>query len=444
MAPQQTKTDYTVHYQAEFERLYGDGNGALGAARKTEFDRFGKTGFPGKNTEEWRTTDITAVKDDYSVIIPQAFRKSFDDINFKYLPDIPRLVFVNGYYTAELSDYSKLPEGVKVNSLSYLLTQNPEAVAKRLEFNAGSESTPFSALNGALFNSGVWIEVDENLPLEVSLQLIFLTSGNGEKHSYQLRNFIDIGANSRLNLIEQYSGLGDSKYFNNIVNDVQVGEYAALRCTKIQNENTGGSQISLSNIYQEAGSLVDSMVVTLGGALVRNDSTVRLNGSGAECRLNGLYLGKMDQFIDNHTVIDHAVPECTSSEMFKGILDEKARAVFNGKVIVRVDAQKTDARQINRNLLLSDDAHINTNPQLEILADDVKCSHGSTTGQLNPDALFYLQSRGISARQAQSLMIKGFANEVLEQISDENIYRLASGMVADWFSFDDELKGVME
>ncbi len=439
MARPTTTADIADHYNSEFLRLYGNSNGKLTEIRKQALDSFTASGLPAGNSEQWRQTDITSVTDKFSVCQPETELENFNDLNFKYLPEIPRLVFVNGYFTVELSDFSQLPEGVEVNSISYLLNTAPEKVAQRLEQSIKNDSTPFASLNGSLFNSGVWVELDAHISDTVSLQLIFLTNTGASKSTFQIRNFIDIGAGSRLNLIEQYVGIGENEYFNSVVNDSTVGENAVLTCAKIQNESAAGSQLALTTVTQAANSQVDSMIVTMGGALVRNDSTIRLNGEKALGKLNGLFLGRDNQIIDNHTLIDHAVPACSSEEMFKGILSGKAQAVFNGNINVRPDAQKTDARQINRNLLLSPDARIHTNPQLEILADDVKCSHGSTTGQFDPDALFYMQSRGISLSQAQSLLINGFASEVLDKIENQSLRQLIGEMVEAWFSHEDNL-----
>ena len=369
----------------------------------------------------------------YPVASPKAELTYFDDLDFEYIPNLPRMVFVNGYYTVELSDLSNLPEQVCVNSLTYLLKTDPEKLTGRLKQYPSDDISVFTSLNTALFNSGTWIEIPDNLPESFTLQLIIITKPTAEQQSYQLRNFIDIGENSQFNLIEQNIGLGTETYFNNIVTDLRAGRNATIKYTRIQNEAETGNHISSTLITQAADSQVESMVVSLGGQLIHNDLEFKLEGAGATGNLNGLYLARGNQLIDNHTVIDHTHPECSSNELYKGILDDDSHAVFNGKIIVQPDAQKTDARQINRNLLLSKKARVNTNPQLEIYADDVKCAHGSTIGQLDSDALFYLRSRGITARVAQTLMIEGFAKEVLETIADETTRALITNMVNDWF-----------
>lgn len=421
------------HYQSEFQRLFGQANGPLSAFRKNAIDSFSRTGFPNRKQEEWRSTNISSVTGDFAVASPSPALDYFDNLDFKYLPEAARIVFVNGCYNAELSDLSKLPEGVKIISLSNLLKTDPGLLARHLAKNSSSHSTVFEQLNQAFFNTGAWIEIAANRPEPVKIQLIYLTRPDNDRLTFQLRNLITIGENSKLELIEQYIGLNDKTYFTNVVTDMKIGDNAQLRHSKIQNEAVNGNHISATRLYQSANSRVDSLVVSLGGTLIRNDLVVKLIGSRASARLNGLYLGRKQQEIDNHTLIDHTQPECSSSELYKGILADDSHAVFNGKIIVQPAAQKTDAKQINRNLLLSEKARANTNPQLEIYADDVKCAHGSTIGQLDADALFYLRSRGITAQAAQTLMIEGFAKEVLETIADETTRALITNMVNDWF-----------
>ncbi|MBC8402968.1 MAG: Fe-S cluster assembly protein SufD [Candidatus Marinimicrobia bacterium] len=421
------------HYQSEFQRLFSHVNGPLSALRKNAIDSFSRIGFPNRKQEEWRSTNISSVTGDFTVTSPAPGLDYFDNLDFKYLPDAARIVFVNGYYSAELSDLSKLPEGVKITSLTYLLKTDPGLLVRHLAKNSSSRLTVFEQLNQAFFNTGAWIEIPADQPEPVTIQLIYLTRPDNDRLTFQLRNLITVGKNSQLDLIEQYIGLNDKTYFTNVVTDMKIGDNALLRHSKIQNEAINGNHISATRLYQRANSRVDSLVVSLGGTLIRNDLIVKLAASRASVRLNGLYLGRERQEIDNHTLIDHAQPECSSSELYKGILDDDSHAVFNGKIIVQPDAQKTAAKQINRNLLLSEKARANTNPQLEIYADDVKCTHGSTIGQLDADALFYLRSRGITAQAAQTLMIDGFTKEVLETIANETTHALTTNMVNDWF-----------
>lgn len=436
MSKQNPPADIIDHYSGEFDRLYGESNGKLTAQRQSALAEFQSLGLPTAKQEDWRNLDLAPLSAAYEVALPSAELDYFDDLDFKYLPRTPRLVFVNGHFTAELSNLSLLPEGVTVNSQTYLLNTNPDQV--NLEQPTGGSDNPFELLNRALFNSGASVEIAPDQPEPVNLQLIFITKPGAEQQTYQIRNLVRIGANSRLNLIEQYIGITDHIYFNNVVTDVHVAENGSFNCIKIQGEAPQGVQLSTTTIDQQANSTSRSLAVSLDGRLIRNNLKLNLLGEGGHGELNGLYLGRGEHLVDNHTLIDHAVPNCTSDEMYKGILDDKARAIFNGKIVVRPYAQKTDANQINRNLLLSNQARVHTNPQLEIYADDVKCSHGSTTGELNPDALFYLQSRGISATAAQALMINGFANEVLDTISDEASHELLSNLVDDWFNAREE------
>ncbi len=423
----------TKHYQREFERLHGNSNGSLTAWRKAALDQFSVSGFPSSKQEDWRNLNISSISGEYVVATPVPELDSFNNLDFKYLPSTPRLVFVNGYFTAELSDISQLPYELKINSLTYLLKTDPEQVEKAVLENTPESSNPFDKLNAAFFNSGVKIDLPAHLVDPVTIQLIFITRPTIDNQVFHLRNLINVGTGSQLNLVEQYIGLGDLNYFNNVVTDVVVEKNGSFDSTKIQAETSSGNQLSNTILKQQTNSRSKSLSISLNGKLVRNNMLLSLRGEGAHGDLNGLYLGNNHSVIDNHTLIDHAMPNCTSAELYKGILDENAQAIFNGKIVVQPDAQKTNANQINRNLLLSDKAMVHTNPQLEIYADDVKCSHGSTTGELDSDALFYLRSRGISTAEAQVLMVNGFANEVLDTITHDATRELVTNMVSDWF-----------
>ncbi|NQU27236.1 MAG: Fe-S cluster assembly protein SufD [Candidatus Marinimicrobia bacterium] len=423
----------TKHYQREFERLHGNSNGSLTAWRRAALDQFSASGLPSSKQEDWRNLNLGPISGEYFVATPAPELDLFNNLDFKYLPRTPRLVFVNGYFTAELSDLSQLSDEVKINSLTYLLKTDPKQVAKAVLGNTPESTNPFDRLNAAFFNSGVKIDLPARLIDPVTIQLIFITRPTSDNQVFHLRNLINIGSGSQLNLVEQYIGLGELNYFNNVVTDVVVEENGGFECTKIQAETPSGNQLSNTILNQQTDSRSKSLTVSMSGKLVRNNLLLALRGEGAHGDLNGLYLGRHNNVIDNHTLIDHIVPNCTSAELYKGILDENAQAIFNGKIIVQPDAQKTNANQINRNLLLSDKARVHTNPQLEIDADDVKCSHGSTTGELDSDTLFYLRSRGISTAEAQALMVNGFANEVLETISDDATRELVINMVSDWF-----------
>src|SRR5439155_1493343 len=255
--------------------------------------------------------------------------------------------------------------------------------------------------------------------VEEPIELLYVATTPGEGTVAHPRNLIVAGVNSQATLVETYLGLEDNVYFTNAVTEIVLGENAVLDHYKVQRESTEAFHVATTQVHHDRRSNFKSLYVALGGGLVRNEVRATLDAEGCECTLNGLYLATGTQHIDNHTVIDHAQPHCASHELYKGILDGNAHGVFNGKIFVREDAQKTDAKQTNQTLLLSEDATINTKPQLEIFADDVKCTHGATVGQLSADALFYLRSRGLGLQEARSLLTFAFANDIIERIQVE-------------------------
>jgi len=277
-----------------------------------------------------------------------------------------------------------------------------------------AKAHPFAALNAAMLDDGIVIRIPENEQPEHPVHVVFAsTSTSGAPQASHPRVYVEVGAGSRAIVVQDHVSLGDEEHFTNAVTEVSVGANASLELVTLQRENDATWHVSNLVVRQERDSRFASHVVTLGGRFVRNDLSAVLAGEGAHCRMNGLYLGTGERLIDNHTHVDHAVPHGTSDELYKGVLMDRSRGVFRGRVLVRPNAQKTDARQSNPNLLLSEGAEIDTKPQLEILADDVKCSHGSAIGRTDPDALFYLRTRGIGPADARVLLTRGFAAEVL-------------------------------
>jgi Fe-S cluster assembly protein SufD len=358
------------------------------------------------------------------------------------LPDASaaELVFVNGHYVHALSRLGALPDGVRVGSLASSLTATPDVVARHLSRMAPIESQPFVALNTAFLGEGAFIELPAGAIVEGPIHLLFVTteqvrlpafakgfggsavaSREGGKPDTTTvmshpRVLVILGANSQASIVETYAGPAGTKYFTNTVSDIVVGDNAVLSHVKLQYEGDDAFHISATHVDVKRSGTYVSNAISLGGGLVRNDIAAVLSGEGVDCTLNGLYYADAERLVDNHTAIDHAQPHCDSREIYKGILADRARGVFNGKIIVRPDAQKTDAKQTNRALLLSEDARINTKPQLEIFANDVKCTHGAAVGQLDDEALFYLRSRGLSHAAARRLLIRAFAADVLNRM----------------------------
>jgi Fe-S cluster assembly protein SufD len=334
-----------------------------------------------------------------------------------------RLVFFNGVYAPQCSNLQRLPRGVRIQSLAEAIEQKDPIVAAKLGHYANYPSQAFVALNTAFLGGGAVIVVPPGCRLSEPVHLIFASAGGDMPVISHPRILIVAGAGCEARIIESYIGLEDGRYFCNAVTEL-VGEAdAMIEHCRLQRESDVGFHVGAFAAHLARGCRLTAHAVTLSGALVRNNVRVILDGEDAECFLNGLYLADGTQHVDNYTEIEHAKPRGTSSELYKGILGGRARGVFNGKIVVHKDAQKTNARQTNKNLLLSPNAAVNTKPQLEIYADDVKCSHGSTIGQIDPDAMFYLRSRGLGVDEASSLLSFAFASEVIGKIKIETLGR---------------------
>jgi Fe-S cluster assembly protein SufD len=323
-----------------------------------------------------------------------------------------RLVFVNGFFAPHLSSTAGLT-GLCQN-LGSVAGAHPERL-EHLAQHAAYEDNAFTALNTAFLQDGCFLQVPAGKVVERPIHLLFLSTATTAPTVSYPRNLIVVGNGSQVTIVESYIGQKDA-YFTNAVTEIVAGENAVIDHYKLQQEGLEAFHVATLQIHQSRNSNFSSHFVSLGCGLVRNDVNAVLDGEGCECTLNGLYMGRGSQHVDNHTFIDHAKPHCTSHELYKGILKDRARGVFNGKIYVHQDAQKTDAKQTNQTLLLSDDAVINTKPQLEIYADDVKCTHGATVGQLSDEALFYLRSRGIGQEAARGLLTYAFANDIIGRI----------------------------
>lgn len=415
-------TDLQGRYLAEFIRATaGHEPPWLDRLRKASFGRFAEKGFPTTRDEEWKYTSIAALE---KVAFETAPTVEPGDISAPFGfagMTSHQLVFINGRFAPALSRLLPLPAGVRIASLADVLEQYPERLEALLTGASGTEDRPFATLNAAFAADGACIELAPGAVVEAPILLLFLTAAGGKAVMTHPRNLIVAGEGSRALIIEHYAGLDDAGYFTNAVTEIALGRNAHIEHLKLQEESFKAFHIATIDVRQDAGSRYVSHSVSLGALLARNDIHTSLDGEFAECELNGLYLADDRQHVDHHTRIDHAKPRGTSRELYKGILAGRARGVFSGKVMVHEGAQKTDARQTNRNLLLSRDAEADTKPQLEIYADDVKCSHGATVGQLDEDMIFYLRSRGIDEAAAKGLLTYAFASEVLNRISIEPI-----------------------
>ena len=377
---------------------------------------------PTNKQEAWRYTSLTRLLEQGFVPATESITAlEPQDLEFLLVPglDAYRVVLVNGRYLPGLSTVHDLPAGVRVGSLAQILKADPDALKDRLNGVAGDAQPLFAALNTAGLDDGLVVLLGRGARLERPIELIHLSVGMDEPRVAQPRHVIALDAGAQATLIERYVSLGDSLYCTNSVLEITVGRDAVLKHQRIQNESPSAFHITGLYLSLGAGSRYQGINVGLGASWARTDLTVRFAGEHAECDLQGLYLAGDRQLMDYHLDVDHAVPHCTSRENFKGILYGKGRAVFDGRVYVAKGAAKTDAAMSNRNLLLSEGAEVDTKPQLEINADDVKCSHGTTVGQIDPEQLFYLRSRGISAAVARRMVCLGFAAEILDNLSPD-------------------------
>ena len=386
---------------------------------------FATLGFPTTRDEEWRFTSVAPIASTEFVPAADASGVTEQDLSrFNYADAAHRIVIVNGRFSAELSRLKGLPAGVRVMSLAAAIADRVDIVQRYFGQLADFNERAFAALNTALAVDGAFVYIPDGIVVEEPVQIVFTATGTASTPTLvSARALIVAGDRSQSRVVENYVGAAGQVYFTNGVTEVVAGEHAVVDHYKVQHESETAYHIASMHLHAARSSNFTSHSFSLGGKIVRNDAIAVLDGEGAECTLNGLYLADGDRLVDNHTTIDHAKAHCPSHEVYKGILGGKARAVFNGKIIVRPDAQKTDAKQTNRALLLSDNASINTKPQLEIFADDVKCTHGAAIGQIDEDALFYLRARGLTFFEARDMLIHAFAGEILDRVQVEPLKR---------------------
>lgn len=391
----------------------------LGALRQAGMARFAAVGFPTTKNEDWKYTNVEPA---LSLPFAQA-NGEFKGLGVREIcaatfTDVgaARLVFVNGTFAPELSSKSGFPAGVRAFSLADPSVTEDPFLAEQVGRYADLSRSGFVALNAAFTQDGAVLIIPPRCRSADPIHLVYASAAPERPVASYPRTLIFLGADSEVRVVESYAGLAPGRYFCDAVTELVVEAGAVAHYCRLQREGASAFHMGTLAAHLSRASHLTANTVTLSGALVRNDVRVLLDGEGAECVLNGLYIGADREHIDNFTEIEHVRPRATSSELYKGILDGAAHGVFNGKIVVHKDAQKSDARQTNRNLLLSADAVVNTKPQLEIYADDVKCSHGSTIGQLDADALFYMRSRGLDPGEARSLLSFAFASDVVGRL----------------------------
>jgi Fe-S cluster assembly protein SufD len=399
----------------------------LQAIHRSGISHFAELGFPTMALEDWIFCNVTPIaKLPFKPFLQPSVHGLSPAEIAPFLFDGfegPRLAFVNGHYSAELSSVGKIEGGIRVMSLAAAVAAGEPALEAHLSRYASADENGFSALNTAFFRDGAFIFVPAGRVLECPVHILNVTAGGDPGVTSHPRHLVIAQANSQVKVVESYVSTRSTAHFTNAVTELVAGEGARLEHCKFQEEHIEAFHVGTTQAHVGRGSHVTCHSISSGARIARHQLNMLMAEPGGDCIMNGLYLVGGKQLVDHHTIADHAKPNCGSHEFFHGILGGQSRGVFNGKIFVRKDAQKTDAKQTNRNLLVSDKAMVDTKPQLEILADDVKCTHGATVGQMNEEAIFYLRSRGIGQAGARQMLVHAFAGEIVNRISVEPVRR---------------------
>lgn len=414
---------YISHFEMFENSLNGRRDMPFHEVRKAAIARFSDLDFPTPRDEEWKYTNIAPLLAHRFQLSAEPMKVNEVTLSEFLFPGVEknRFIFINGHFLEEPSNLHIRSKGLIVENLNKALADRPELIKKYLARVADFENDVFTALNTAFTNEGTLLFVEDGTVIDQPIHFVNISDARNGEFVAHPRNLMVMGKNSQVQIIESFHHLSDAPYFNNTVSEIVLEENARLEYIKIQEESERAFHFDTTQIDQERNSVYYSVNIDLGGGLVRNNQRVLMNDENCETHLFGFFLGGGNQHIDNHTFLDHAKPRCFSNEMFKGILYGKAKAVFNGKILVRPDAQKTNALQSNKTLLLTNDASVNAKPQLEIFADDVKCTHGATIGQLDDEALFYLRARGISEDMALAMLRYAFVGDVFENIKIDSV-----------------------
>lgn len=411
----------------------------LRARREAAIASFRSMGFPSRRSEDWQHTDLGPVTRTVfrptGTVAGSALDRAAPLVDA--LPPVPaaaRRVFVNGHPAPALARTHDLPDGVEVIGLAEILGSDSAGadLEPRLARLVDGDGHPFAALNTALWTDGVLVRVRAGVHVERPIHLVFLAVGPEERTAVHPRVLVVLEAESRLSVVETWTGSSTVPWLSNTVVEVWLDAGARFDLLEVQHQPRTTLHFRNLHVRQARDSRFAATCLSLGATIARSDVKVHLDGPGAECRLDGLTIVSECRHADHVTLIDHARPHGTSRQLYKGILDDEARAAFSGRILVQPHAQKTDARQVNHNVLLSHDAIANSKPQLEILADDVKCAHGATMGQLDEDAIFYLRSRGIDETTARTLLLRAFAAEVPARIEHEDMRTYAQALLERW------------
>jgi Fe-S cluster assembly protein SufD len=394
----------------------------LKAQRMAQYSHFETLGFPTTKHEEWKYTDVAPVQETAFHLPTRAGQVSTDAFRHLVPDDALVMVFVDGILSPELSCIHDAETGVALHPLSTVIQAKSDLARGTLDAWPGEEEDCFATLNAALAEEGTYLWIGKGIAVAKEIHMVYLFTDQAQGMMTFPRNIVEIGTNSEVKIVQSFIGADpQAQYFSNVLTHMHIGAGARVQLTQIQNDSLQAYQLHTTYVLQERDSHLEAFTLTTGGKLTRNTLTIRQTGPGAHSALNGLYTVRDQQLMDNHTVIDHQCEHGSSEQLYKGILHGKGKTVFNGKIFVRSDAQQTNAYQLNRNLLLSPKAEANTKPQLEIYADDVKCSHGASVGPFDDNELFYLLSRGIPKERAISMLSHGFVEDVLATVRNEDL-----------------------
>lgn len=426
------KQQLVADFQATESRLNGEAKTEVHQKRREAMQRFEALGFPTVKHEEWKYSNVNnLVKQAFDFNVKSDFGTK--DVEALEIPNLQGnvLYFINGMYSAELSSIVSPESQLQILNFGRAVKEKPELLASYFAHYANYQDDAFTALNTAFAHDGVVVHVPDGKVVEEPIILRFITDSRSVNAASQPRNLIVVGKNAEVKMAESFRTIGDNGSFTNVVTEIVVEENANVQYYKVQNETEKAYHIGTTQVIQKDKSHFYAVTVTVNGGFVRNNLNIVLDGQHCESFMYGLYFPNGKQHVDNHTLVDHAKPNSYSNELYKGILKDKSTGVFNGKIFVREYATKTNAYQSCRNVVLSDDASMNTKPQLEIYNDDVKCSHGTTTGKLNDEAIFYMRSRGIPKAEAVTLLMYAFCEDVISQIKIEPIREYLSGLIVE-------------
>jgi Fe-S cluster assembly protein SufD len=426
------KQQLVADFQATESRLNGEAKTEVHQKRREAMQRFEALGFPTIKHEEWKYSNVSnLVKQAFDFNVKSDFGTK--DVEALEIPNLQGnvLYFINGMYSAELSSIVSPESQLQILNFGRAVKEKPELLASYFAHYANYQDDAFTALNTAFAHDGVVVHVPDGKVVEEPVILRFITDSRSVNAASQPRNLIVVGKNAEVKMAESFRTIGDNGSFTNVVTEIVVEENANVQYYKVQNETEKAYHIGTTQVIQKDKSHFYAVTVTVNGGFVRNNLNIVLDGQHCESFMYGLYFPNGKQHVDNHTLVDHAKPNSYSNELYKGILKDKSTGVFNGKIFVREYATKTNAYQSCRNVVLSDDASMNTKPQLEIYNDDVKCSHGTTTGKLNDEAIFYMRSRGIPKAEAVTLLMYAFCEDVISQIKIEPIREYLSGLIVE-------------